>query len=567
MGFEKTVVMSAISIALAGCAGEKNFPLRDPMWRDGDLVSVRAECHREPTARDPKHVACAPRVHDSRLYWDGMDNLLLRPLSEALGVVVSGEAIDVNSVDEVPDSAWFTNRIGRRAMTPDEIANGACTPDQMLDPNAPDGSWVIDKGKAEGATAGFRIQIPGKGKYMIKAESVDDQPERQAASEVIGAAIFHAAGYNVPCEQVIYVRPSVFKLTPGLRTKPNFGDETPFDAHALDAIIAKSPRGPNGTIRMSASSWVAGHIIGPFDYKGTRDDDPNDVIAHEDRRELRGMRVLASWINRYDTRRGNTLDTWLADDRARPDSSPGHVVHYQLDTSETIGGEWPWEPLSRRLGYDYVVDWGDMGADFLTLGLLRRPWDHAKRAPGHERFGFFTDRDFHPDAWRNAYPNAAYSRASERDKAWMARILARFTPEAVDALARAGRFTDPSDADYLAHVLRGRLDRILARYLLRLSPITDLHVDGDRVCGVDLAELRGVRAPDAFRFTAREVESGPLPVSRGEHGEMCATIAHVARSYVHVEMRDGVAEGKLVVHVYDLGARGLRIAGVERPSP
>src|SRR5688572_32161161 len=33
-------------------------------------------------------------------------------------------AVNVNSVDEVPDSSWFTNRIGRMSMTLDEIARG-----------------------------------------------------------------------------------------------------------------------------------------------------------------------------------------------------------------------------------------------------------------------------------------------------------------------------------------------------------------------------------------------------------------------------------------------------------
>ena len=33
-------------------------------------------------------------------------------------------AVNVNTMDEVPDSSWFTNRIGRRAMAIDEIVRG-----------------------------------------------------------------------------------------------------------------------------------------------------------------------------------------------------------------------------------------------------------------------------------------------------------------------------------------------------------------------------------------------------------------------------------------------------------
>ena len=37
-------------------------------------------------------------------------------------------ALNVNTVDEVPDSSWFTNRIGRREMTVADVAKG---PDQV----------------------------------------------------------------------------------------------------------------------------------------------------------------------------------------------------------------------------------------------------------------------------------------------------------------------------------------------------------------------------------------------------------------------------------------------------
>src|SRR5271154_1991353 len=448
----------------SGCsAATRDFPLRDPMTVDTDLRPVNVACRRSPTLKDPKHISCAPDVYVSPLNWDGADNIFFRPLSEALGVEHHGEALNVNSLDEVPDSSWFQNRIGVHAVTPEELARGASSPALLLDPDgAADGTWLIDRGKTDGSSPGFRVSIPGKGKYLFKGEP-PDEPERPSAASVIGAAAYDAVGFNTSCEQVVYVRPSLLKLAPGLTHKSNFGGTEPFDQKAVDKILADCPhRGE--LVRMQASAWLPGYLVGPFRYLGTRADDPNDVIAHDDRRELRGSRLVAAWLDHFDAREQNSIDSWVTDShdsKAQPDASPGHIVHYYLDTSDCLGSWWPWEPISRRLGYSYIGDWGDMAQAFVTLGIPVRPWDRVRRAPGQEIFGYFNVDDFEADQWKNEYPNAAFSRMTERDGAWMARFLARFTPELVETLARMGQFSDPRKTAYLTAVLEGRLDKIL----------------------------------------------------------------------------------------------------------
>jgi hypothetical protein len=152
---------------------------------------------------------------------------------------------------------------------------------------------------------------------------------------------------------------------------------------------------------------------------------------------------------------------------------------------------------------------------------------------------------------------------TERDAAWMARILARFTPEMVRALAARGDFTDPLQATYLEHVMQGRLDRILDRYLTRLSPMTDVRVEGDHLCAVDLAELRGVRDPARFSYRAR-TPAASLWIAREPGGRVCAKLSHTGARYLRVTMEDGVATGSLVAHLYDVGD-GFKLVGLERP--
>jgi hypothetical protein len=571
------MLAAALIVLSAGCAGGvRRFPLRAPMATDTDLQPMSVPCRQEPTPKDPAHVSCAPEVYVSPLAWDGIDNSIFRPFSEVFAVRAPTEAANANSLDEVPDSAWFTNRIGTHPMTADDLSHGACTETQFLvdTENAPPGSWVIDKGKDNGSSAGFRVKIPGKGKYMLKSDA--PVVERPSAASVIGAAAYHAAGFNTSCEQIVYVKRSTLKLTPGLTVTDNTERTRPFDEEALDKVLAGATK-KGEYYRFQASAWLEGRLIGPFRYENTRGDDPNDTIPHEERRELRGGRLLAAWLDHFDAREQNSMDAWIAANPQAPDSSPGYVRHYYLDTSDTIGSTWDWDGVSRRMGHSYLLDWGDIGLDFVTLGIASRPWDRAHFEPGYELFSYFSVRDFVPDRWVNEYPNPAFSRMTERDGAWMARILARFTPDLVGELARMGRFSDPKLTAYLEGVLEGRLEAILSRYLLRLSPLTDVHVDGGRLCAENLAEARRLRPAEDFRYSARLGER-PLSATRPAPARVCVDLPRVAgdggspddaaERYAVVTIEDGVAEGPLLAHLYDLGpTRGYRLVGVERPSP
>ena len=580
----KRYLLASLVLATLGCGADRRFAARDPFSVDTDLRSVSVPCRKDPTEKDKAHVSCAPREYVSPIIWDGADNLVFRPFAELWALKPSREAMNVNSLDEVPDSSWFTNRTGPHALAPDELTRGACKPAQILDwQHAPDGSWLVDHGKTDGSSPGFRVTVNGK-KYLLKAD--DDPPERPSAASVVGAAVYNATGFNTSCEQVVYVKRSVFKLKPGLMFKGNFDAPRPFDQTALDAILKKAaPKGD--LLRFQASAWIDGKLLGPFRYAGTRKDDPNDIIPHEERRELRGGRILAAWIDHFDAREQNSMDAWIADGHGAPDASPGKVIHYYLDTSDAFGPDFG-PILTPRMGFSYTLDWSDMAEDLLTLGVLRRPWFAGAGDPGFSVFRGFDVHSFVPSEWKMQYENPAFSRMTERDGAWMARILARFSREQVRALAQMAELTDPKNTEHLETVLEGRLERILARYLTRLAPIGELHVEArDRLCGLDLAQMRAVREPASFRFTARWSPGAASPddgrrarglrVEASGAGRVCVDLPRVApdagprddspQRYVTVHVDDGVAQGPLVAYLYDLGpARGYVLAGIDRPE-
>jgi hypothetical protein len=546
---------------------------------------VSVPCRPDPSPSDPARVRCAPATYLSPWVWDQLDNSTFARTSRVLGVDVSGEAANANSLDEVADSSWFENRIGARPQSPDQLALGGCAADDILPPpgDVPDGTWIVDHGKDNGSSLGFRIKVPGKGLYMLKADE-PSAPEHASAAAVIGEAIYHAIGFHTSCEQVVYVRRSQLKLLPGLARIDNKGFAHPFDDKALDAVLATSAhRGE--LVRLTASKWLPGVTLGPFRYVGTRRDDPNDIVPHDNRRELRGSGLLAAWLNHWDAREQNSMDVWLAANPASTRSSPGHVRHYIMDTSDAIGQSPVARQLGGRMGFSYNFDLGQVVGDFVSLGAIERPWDRAVRTPGREKFGYFSVRDFDPETWKPAYPNPAFQRMTERDAAWMARIIARFTRADLRAIAASAQFTDPGDADYITDVLHERQRVILRRYLARLSPLTDVRQLADgQICARDLARVHGLFSPGYFHYevTQRTAsgEQAPLQLSSVTQpdGTMCFAPRspnrlgrHVADSdparLVIFKIRNGTGAGPLEIHAYDLGARGLRIVGLARPAP
>ena len=548
------------SLLLAACAGERRFPLRDPMWRDTDLDSRKATCRVDDNGKQ----VCRPDEYVSSISWDAADNVAFRPVSRFFAVDPGGEAKNVNSLDEVPDSSWFQNRIGRHPMTAAEVGEGACGEQILDDDNAADGSWLVDEGKINGANPGFRVRLPDGRKYLLKSDS--SQGERTTAAAVVATRLYHAAGWYVPCEQVVYVKKSMLKIKPGITVTDNFGVSRPFDEAALDKLLSTAQH-RGDSYRFSASSWLSGRLIGPFTYEGIRVDDPGDVVAHEDRRDLRGARLLAAWTDHFDSREQNSMTVWLADDARDADSSPGYVRHYYLDLGDCFGSEWA-DEIWRRIGHAYYFDIGYVLEDLFTFGAVDRPWDNAVKDP-RGTFGYFSARGFDAELWRGGYPNPAFGRMTEHDGAWAARIVARFSNEDVQAAVDAGDLTDPENSKFLFEQLKGRRDAIVRRYLSKLSPVSDVAVEGREVCGVDLARRSELFPAASFRYQVRLQDGAALPARVLADGHICATVPAEAESgkprYRVVDIANGQAPGVLHVHLYDFGAKGgLRIAGVER---
>ena len=114
--------------------------------------------------------------------------------------IIPSEA--VNTLGEVPDDpAWFTNRIGSRPMSVEDLVKGPGTDK----PPSMDGPWEIVGAKTSGVTPGFRIKDSKGQLYLLKFDPLTN-PEMSTASDVIGAKFFHALGYNAPENYLVHFK-------------------------------------------------------------------------------------------------------------------------------------------------------------------------------------------------------------------------------------------------------------------------------------------------------------------------------------------------------------------------
>ncbi len=346
--------------------------------------------------------------------------------------------------------------------------------------------WRVFESKIGGLTPGFQI-IDGRGdRYIIKVDPVG-VPELSSAAEVIGTKLFYALGYNTPENYIAAVDPDKgLTIEPGTVMKDEFEDETPLTRSFLRRQLTRTPRLADGRVRVTASKYLSGRPRGPFRYYGTRSDDPNDVILHENRRELRGLRLFAAWTNHDDTRAHNTQDSYVEADGRR------FVRHHLLDFGSTFGSGSVDLQLP-NLSFHYWLDFDEVKKNMQSFGLHTPKYRTVDwpSFPEYDSVGRWEAEHFEPAEWRNDYPNPAFVRMTDRDAFWAAKIIMRFTPDELRAIVETGQFSDPNEEQYFLEVLIERQRRSARYYMNRLNPIDEFEVTPAGLAFANLSERYG----------------------------------------------------------------------------
>ncbi|HEX4948362.1 MAG TPA: hypothetical protein VFZ34_16935 [Blastocatellia bacterium] len=405
-----------------------------------------------------------PATYETGYLWDFSNNTFLQPFTKLPSFGRKPvDAYNVNTLDEVPNSSWFTNRNGVRRMSTAEIKRG---PNETDGP-AP-GPLTVVKGKTNGITPGFQIKDSRGDLYLLKFDPIG-YLEMASAAEAISTRLFYAIGYNVPQNTIYRFRRDQLKLDPKATFTDNLGKKRQMTEADVSAILNLAAHYPNGEYRALASKFLSGKPVGNFKFAGVRDDDPNDIIPHEHRRDLRALRVFSAWLNHNDIRNGNNLDMFVKEDGRE------FIRHYLIDFGSTLGSDTAF-PNSNDVGYAHQVDFAEARKSLLTFGLYQPHWRSTENRVRFTSVGNFASDKFKPHQWKSNFPLEAFQNMTDRDAYWAAKIVASFTDEQIRAAVATGELSDPKAAEYLTQQLIIRRDAIAREYFTRNAALDDLQL-------------------------------------------------------------------------------------------
>jgi hypothetical protein len=458
----------------------------------------------------------------------------------------------VNTLGEVPDGAWYVKRHYWHPMTNEELVRGPRSGEP------PQGAWKVVAAKTEGVTPGFTIDDARGRRYIIKFDPRQN-PEMATAADVIGSLFFYALGYHVPENYIVYFDRDRLTVSPDARLVDTSGKHRKMTGRDIAELLAHVESEPGKGYRAIASRYLPGKILGPFRYYATRRDDPNDIVPHEHRRDLRGLFVFAAWLAHNDAKALNTLDTLIEEDGVH------YMRHHLIDFGASLGSD-SFAAKSPRSGNSYMFEWPLAAKQLFSLGLYVPRWALA-HYPHIPSVGNFESTIFDPEKWKPNYPIPAFENRLPDDEFWAAKQVMAFTDEQIRAMVGAGHFTHPKAAEWLATNLMARRDKIGRVYFGRVLPLDHFRVEQGRLVFDDLAvhyHFTGERRYEVSWFRVHN-EAETLTEIRGARSlELPPEVVGGADGAYFAAAIQAGDSGKAVTVYLRKRGESFRLVGVER---
>jgi len=477
-----TKIGTGVPIDSSACIDRDDRPISMPKVRDPNLAE---NLYREGVMDQLSQIFDIP----DKILW------ALQPV----GVKTNQRAVNINKYDEVPASSWFTPRNHVRSLKPEEVRNG---PQGPVHPEPP---YTITSTKKGGVTPGFQVKDAADHKWIVKLDP-KGYPQLGSGAAVVSSRLIWAAGYNFSQDEAFSFTRDELKIDDELRNGKD--GEEPFTDEFLDAMLREGATA-NGRYYAAASLFLKGKPAGPLSFHNRRDDDPNDWYHHKNRRELRGLYVVYSWVNNWDVKDQQSLDMFHEDEG----SKEGHLVHNLLDASGSLGaaGEGP-KPLPT--GYEQRIDLGWTMKRILTLGFVVEPWRKVKQESGMPSVGNFDAEGFKPKAWQGYQLIPPWREMTRADAYWGAKVVASFTDAQIAAAIDAAGYEDPAAKDYLFRILAERRNRIARTWFKEVTPLDFFVVQESTLRFRDLAVDVGVAKPREYEVITGKDKDGVVHAVR-----------------------------------------------------
>lgn len=479
IGFWSFALAAALAVCVPGVSAEEIKKLETGQYRD---------------------------VFLQNMYYEATNYLRLDRLYRAL----SGKKLtaqDINEYDEVPDSAFFTNRHGRTRLSAEALAKG---PSENSGPDLSKPLTVL-RGKYQGTTPGFFVRDAQGDEYLLKFDSVEAF-EASTAGEAIASRTMHAIGYNVPQYSVAHFTLEQIEVDPDATIYDDSGFKKQLTRDRFEKYMMFMPQDDQGRYRASAGKILKGINKGFTPFQGRRKDDPQDKMDHERRRSMRALRVFASWLNFFDIREGNTLDMLVDENGTQT------LKHYLIDFNDAFGaargGVKP-----PHFTYENLVDYQDATKAYFSLGLWEKAWQKKWResgeAPTQEPgVGYWDNRYLKFETYKSQLPSYMFKDLTNADGFWAAKIIHSFTDEDIRTLMKTGQYSNPEDEELNSKILIERRDLLVHYWFSKVNPLDDFSFQNGALSFSNLAVDAGLDTPETILYG---VEVRTVSGSKSKH--------------------------------------------------
>ncbi len=468
-------------------------------------------------------------------------------------------ALSPNTLGEVMDGLWFVNRHARQRLSAKELLEGSGRGEAPSHQE----KWRVLTVRKYGIRPGILIHDAKNQLYLLRFDT-PRRLEMSTGAEMIGSRIFHALGYVVAEHHLVYFDRAQLLADPEGEDINAVGRAERLEEEDIDLFLEKVPRDPAKGYRAVVISPPKGvqKLLGPYQFHGTRSDDPNDVVLHEHRRDLRGLHVISAWLANDWISAVQTMDILFEEKGA-------HFIRHGLVDFSTLLGSGFEQVKDARDGYEPLFDLRSTLKNFMGMGFYAPDWQRA-RYPDIRSVGLFESKVFDPAKWRPTTESAALANHLPDDDYWAAKQILAFTDEDLRVVVKAAQYTDPQAEEWVANCLIERRDKVVRYFLDRVLPLENFRIEDGVLRFDDLAVQRGLRGSQNYSVQwseFRNLQKDHLDLERANSFQVPErAVAAGAGSYYAARISSD-APGKTLTVYLRKGEAGFKVVGIDRDWP